>query len=260
MYNNIAVILRGHVRTWHMIYPHVFKFYESLAHNVDYYFYTWKSQHSQDVPDTFTGKNLIAFHQLDSNSEFATSWRGPAFFNYLSLYYMRPKHSKDPYDFIVDSRPDVLSRIRYDYLSLGVHEKKKVYVPYLELQTCTQTKKPSIALADHFLIFTDLDIIEKLSHRMYYDSPTGNQVGLRKLIQKTDHGINTIRNVDSRIVRPNIASVKNEANIILDNNNELQLDWCMRLSVEEKVKFCENNKVDPKDYITYSSLAKIWSA
>ena len=38
---NIAVVLRGQVRTWHFNAPKVFDFYNEIADNVDYYFVTW---------------------------------------------------------------------------------------------------------------------------------------------------------------------------------------------------------------------------
>lgn len=258
MLNNIAVILRGHVRTWHITYPHVLKFYKSLAHNVDYYFYTWKSKYSDKVPDTFKDHNLIAFYEFETTIQFTTSWKGPAYLNYMALHYLRPKHNSNPYDAIIDSRPDVLTRLREPELGLMIHEKKKVYVPYLEQHICQQSKKPSVALADHFLMFNDTHIIEKLSHRMYSNSIHGNQVGLRKLIEQNDYGINVVRNIDSRILRPNVALVENDIDIILDKSNDLQLDWIEKLTPQEKVKICEENMIDPNDYISYSMLAKIW--
>ena len=60
-WNHIAVVLRGHVRTWHFIYPLVFKFYESIAENVDYYFITWDTSNTNGIEETFEGKNLIHF-------------------------------------------------------------------------------------------------------------------------------------------------------------------------------------------------------
>ena len=33
---NIAVVLRGQVRTWHFNAPKVFDFYDKIADNVDY--------------------------------------------------------------------------------------------------------------------------------------------------------------------------------------------------------------------------------
>jgi hypothetical protein len=258
MYDNIAVMLRGHVRNWHVIYPYVFQFYESLAHNVDYYFYTWKSKFSKDVPETFEGKNLVSFYEFEPTIQFTTSWRGPAYLNYMALHYMTPKHNENPYNVIIDTRPDVLTRLRDPVYGLMIHEPKKVYVPYIERHLCQKHNDLSIAVADHFIMFTDLKIIDKLSHRMYAESEYGNQVGLRRLIEENNYGLNTARNVDSRITRPNIVSVIGDINRMLDSNNDLQLEWSMHLTTEEKIKICEENKIDPADYKTYSSLAKIW--
>jgi hypothetical protein len=141
-----------------------------LSYNVDYYFYTWKSKYSNDVPKTFDGKNLVAFHEFETTTQLTTSWKGPAYLNYMALHYMRPKHNETPYQIIVDSRPDVLTRLREQHLGLMVYENKKIHVPYIEMHECQKNKKPAIAMADHFLVFTDLNIIDKLSHRMYNDS------------------------------------------------------------------------------------------
>ena len=53
--DHIAVVLRGHVRTWHYIYPMVFDFYDSIAENVDYYFVTWDTSNTDGIVETFKG-------------------------------------------------------------------------------------------------------------------------------------------------------------------------------------------------------------
>ena len=61
---NIAVVLRGHVRTWHFNAPKVFDFYNEIADNVDYYFITWDTSNTEGVEESFTNQNLIHFHIL----------------------------------------------------------------------------------------------------------------------------------------------------------------------------------------------------
>ena len=52
---NIAVILRGHFRTWDYNHKEAFKFYESIAENVEYYFVTWQLENmfSKRITDSF---------------------------------------------------------------------------------------------------------------------------------------------------------------------------------------------------------------
>ena len=64
-FKNIAVVLRGHVRTWHFNAPKVFDFYDSIAENVDYYFITWDSSNTDRIEGTFKDQNLI--HTLMGN-------------------------------------------------------------------------------------------------------------------------------------------------------------------------------------------------
>ena len=64
---NIAVVLRGHVRTWRFNAPKVFDFYNEIADNVDYYFITWDTSNTEGIEETFINQNLVHF-QIVSHS------------------------------------------------------------------------------------------------------------------------------------------------------------------------------------------------
>ena len=72
---NIAVVLRGHVRTWHFNAPKVFDFYDSIADNVDYYFTTWDTSNTDGIEGTFEDQNLIHFQILSHSIHLRMQFR-----------------------------------------------------------------------------------------------------------------------------------------------------------------------------------------
>lgn len=111
-FKNIAVVLRGHVRTWQYNAPAAFEFYDSIAENVDYYFSTWNTPklRAAKVRDTFERgqKELKIFKRVDYHDREYTSWGGPAMLSLHIVPYVRQQHKQTPYDAVFDSRPDVL--------------------------------------------------------------------------------------------------------------------------------------------------------
>ena len=92
--DHIAVVLRGHVRTWHYIYPMVFDFYDSIAENVDYYFITWDSSNTDGVQKTFKDQNLIHFQIVAKDicdGEYYDSFTGPGFMGSMILPHLTAK-------------------------------------------------------------------------------------------------------------------------------------------------------------------------
>lgn len=108
MMNSIAVVLRGHIRTWFYNNPAVFDFFESIATNVDYYVVTWTGSCDSDrLEKSFEGKNLKKVLRLESQ-EFINSWLGPAWQTIHIVPYVFATHKWDSYDALFDTRPDVI--------------------------------------------------------------------------------------------------------------------------------------------------------
>ena len=56
---HIAVVLRGHVRTWNFCAPKVFDFYNQIAEDVDYYFIVWDTSNTEGIKETFKDQKFI---------------------------------------------------------------------------------------------------------------------------------------------------------------------------------------------------------
>lgn len=267
MLKNIAVILRGHARTWHLIYKNVFDFYDNIARKVDYYWFTWETDKHYLIQNTFNGKNLVAYHTFDNTRFFQNSWRSAAYLNYMALFFLKERHKISPYDVIIDTRPDVLPRLQYGRFQIT--EPKKVLVPHLEMHPSLETKKIEVAIPDHWIVYPDIDLLEKMCGRMYSEADLGNQVELVKLIYEHGYEIHTCQNIDSKIIRPNLIKYFNIHNpmnseSILQKQSVMQHNWMHELTPEEKVQICKDTNVDINDYHSgdpsrpHSTLARIW--
>lgn len=126
MMNRIAVVLRGHVRTWFYNNPAVFKFFESIANEVDYYVITWKgSCDDQRLEQSFNGQNLKKVIRLETE-EFVNSWLGPAWQTLHMAPHVFAVHKWNPYDALFDTRPDVMHH-RIQNKSVILPEKDTLY-------------------------------------------------------------------------------------------------------------------------------------
>lgn len=123
---SIAVVLRGHVRTWFYNNAAVFNFFESIATNVDYYVVTWEgSCDTNKLEKSFNGKNLKKVLRLE-NQDFINSWLGPAWQTMHIVPYVFATHKWNPYDAVFDTRPDVIHSM-IDGKSFIVPERNTLY-------------------------------------------------------------------------------------------------------------------------------------
>ena len=118
MMKNIAVVLRGHIRTWDYNAPVVFDFFDSISENVDYYVATWRtpSLKMQTIERAFetAGKEISAKIIMNIDENFYTSWNGPALLATMVAPNIRHQHLKTPYDAVFETRFDVLSTRNHD--------------------------------------------------------------------------------------------------------------------------------------------------
>ena len=269
--SHIAVVLRGHVRTWHYIYPLVFKFYESIAGNVDYYFITWDNSNTKGIEETFDGKNLIKFiivpHTL-LNKKFYSSFLGPAWLGQHAISYInnRELELKKEYDLIVDTRPDVLCNIKLvnnqfnnmEYKISPLDEKLDIILPGLnslhisgiELHK-TVGRDYDIAIQDWFMMASS-EIYKNLLCR--YECEDGHlfsQIYLREFIEDLGINICIINWIDTIMVRPNVFKLDWKYSKDYDSMAHISRDW-PNLSAEEKTNLCLEYDIELADYTTNS--------
>jgi len=283
---NIAVVLRGHVRTWHFNAPKVFEFYDSVAENVDYYFITWDSSNTDGIEETFKDKTLIHFqimpHTLDnaimSKGEFHGRWYnghlGPAYMNSLILPHLRRQEKKinKKYDAIFDSRPDVLpirQKILFGnqtggYVPITAPQPNSIYITGLELQESMSTISPyrgqkDIAVQDWFF-YMGSDEFETLNLRYHKDNfihkldqGPGTQIELREYIKDKNMFLCIQDWSRGYMMRPNVFRLdwldSKDLTTILDTNRE----W-PNLLKDEKIENCERYNIALSDYMDTASI------
>ena len=281
---NIAVVLRGHVRTWHFDAPKVFDFYDQIAENVDYYFITWDKSNTDGIEESFQDQNLIHFQILHwqlQNSEFSgggleSKWynghAGPPFMNMLVLPHLRRREKQldKKYDCVFDTRPDVLP-VREciikgdeagDPIPFLLPEKNSVYVTGLEMQlnmSAQHKDREDIAIQDWFL-YMDSEVYDKMIMRYHEDwfvhslgTGPGTQIELREYISKNRMYLCTNDWVRAYMMRPNVFQLD-----WLDSqsNDELARSadrWPM-LDTDEKLKLCERYSISSADYTDTQSI------
>lgn len=112
VFNRIAVVLRGHLRTW----PHnkhlVKKFYSTISHEVDYYVVLWEYEQTKqyNITQDFQTSELVKYQLVpvpdnpDDTEGLYNGWRGPAHLASLAL----PEIARRKYDMVFETRPDII--------------------------------------------------------------------------------------------------------------------------------------------------------
>jgi|TARA_R110000796_G_scaffold202699_3_gene318991 hypothetical protein len=280
----IAVMLRGHVRTWHYIYPLVFDFYDNLGGTVDYYFCTWDTSNTKGVKETFKGKNLISFQILphdfepparhlkdtDMLGKYYTSMLGPPYMNKMMEPYLDAKEKEMGkfYDVVFDTRPDILPAIKNELTPI-FPELNAVVVTGLEVHTNLtipshpKSGKKDIAVQDWLMMMKSKEF-RKMTTR--YDSDNwlykasegpGCQIEYREYVTAQELKLCTNDWIQAQMIRPNCFALdwiyRNKADAIQVS----AMEWAP-LEKEEKIRLCERYGVALSDYTdTHSATCKI---
>jgi len=281
---NIAVVLRGHVRTWHFNAPKVFDFYNEIADNVDYYFITWDTSNTDGIEESFVDQNLIHFHILSysihnalitegaKEGDYYNGHLGPPFMNMIMLPHIRRQEKRlgAQYDCIFDTRPDVLPVRKQiiwgesagDDLSITYPNPKTIYFTRLEMQTNALTNKLDVAMQDWFMYMgsDEFEIFNMRYHEdnwMYqHDHGPGTQIEIREY-------------VESNPVTPMTVCIQDWCNAYMLRPNVFRLDWLdsretetilyqsrkwPAMTKEDKIADCEKYGISLSDYADTPSI------
>jgi len=132
MFNKIAVVLRGHVRTWPQISQVVFKNFNKISNLIDYYFITWDipGLDEDKIIKSFKGQNLVKFIKVNNNQHYNNS-HGPSWLANNMYDYLLPTN----YDVIFDSRPDIVPVFFKHYHEQLEYTDNSVYVLWESIVT-----------------------------------------------------------------------------------------------------------------------------
>jgi|TARA_R110000823_G_scaffold192883_1_gene324454 hypothetical protein len=284
---HIAVVLRGHVRTWNFCAPKVFDFYNQIAEDVDYYFIVWDTSNTEGIKETFKDQNLIHYqivsHTFDTSElskgdmlgKYYNAHLGPPFMQTLIIPHkkQREKELGYTYDAIFDSRPDVLPIRKHilhgkdtgSYIPFVKPEYNSVYVTGLELQTNqseqsgSKSGKKDIAIQDWFL-YMGSNEFEQMAQRYHPDrhvytddNGPGTQIELREYAEVNNLFICTSDWVRAFMMRPSVYRLdwldsKDDSELITTANLWQDLDR------DEKIALCERYGISLSDYMDTPSI------
>ena len=258
MMNNIAVVLRGHYRTWGYVHPAVFDFYDKIAKNVDYYVVTWRydGQFTNQFIKPFKkyNKNLVKFLTVYPDNTYYTSYLGPSYLSYQIIPDILSNHYKNKYDFVFNTRPDIIYRIRPGK-SLTLKEDTFYTTDYV-CQPDGRNDTYHIGVEDHlFASSFDVHSIMNMRHNEIETMGCHNQI----LYRATEYGIKTaaMHNVQAHIVRPTAFEMcPDSLNYFNGNYFSYSMDW-FNMNKEDKLRLIQKYSIPEQDYITNSILAKI---
>jgi len=156
-FNRIAVVQRGHLRTWKYIKNIVKDFYSNLAHEVDYYFILWDYEQTRnyDVSLDFNTGELIQYQLVpipenkDSIDSLYNGWRGPSHLAQMAI----PEISKRKYDLVIETRPDIIPVRNYYHVPI-VPSYKDYYTTAFSVYSLdgNRPSKNNVCLDDWTLI------------------------------------------------------------------------------------------------------------
>lgn len=258
--DHIAVILRGHIRTWFHIKHHVFNFYSSISKNVDYYFITWMPSHIYNsAASTFgdSGQKLIAYLPINYDSDYYTSWFGSSYMAFRCLPYKHSREKNIKYDAVIESRPDVLPILRdgYNFHDVLKPSTNTLYTTNYEIQHNYLNKCNDLGIGD-WLLMSDSKTYDIMAERHIYDNSRGSQISIRTFADENNIKVNYLHTFDGIMIRPNIIQINwNDSNLrhlLLEKKHQWQ-----QLNQTEKISLCNQSNISCWDYVTGSTTCTI---
>lgn len=255
MLNHIAVILRGHVRTWRWIHPYAFNFYDKLAYNVDYYFISWQgSEKNTNVWGSFEGRNLIACQFIKENSDMNFSYLTASYMSYYMLPYKHKREKTVNYDMVIDSRPDVLPFLNADK-HIFQPEPNVLYTTQFERHHNQRTNYYDVAIGDWFLASTS-KVHDVMCERFIESNDQSNQITIRTYAEDQGYSVNLLPYVTALMCRPTIFEATENNKVEPGFIRHLTQLWS-DMSKDEKIQMLEDRKIPLMDYTTGSGTCSI---
>ena len=261
--NNIAVCLRGEVRNWNYTKDAVFKFYESNAYSVDYYYATWDVPYlnKKELDKTFDNRKLIQGVLCPTGND-RRRWGaalGPAF---LSSHIKLDKH----YDVVIDTRFDIIPVVKQSSPIINLPTDMEIQTSYVDKRWQDNDFFDDLeakATDDKWAImnFGSWDVFNyRLSY--LYDNfidnigkkkrPIQPEITLNKTLTKMGFKLQECQWMDNFLTRPTIIDVFPKSTDITFQDwrrvfDDVYENWS-NLDATAKRKYCIEQNINFKDY------------
>jgi len=271
-YRNIAVLYRGHLRTWDSTKNLNFVWFDLLSEKVDYYFVTWNEPFydKEKIKQDFNDRNLVKLLFLDREKKFYNAIYSSAWMLANISPYILENDAQYKYDVIIELRPD------HAILKLSFNDiEENTY--YTCFEGYNSNFWPMRGVTDQHAVYKS-DVLQKLSEKFkmpYVTDLHCPEVYLRNFlinegIQIVADRDNPDRTITTQIIRPNFdnldcISISSTACILFyfdkNNINDLKISWHSLMNQFEKlendwrtnfdwrIEVVEEKKYDLREYI-----------
>lgn len=258
MMKNIAVVLRGHLRTWSYNAPVVFDFFDSIAENVDFYLFTWNTPDLKQhlLINTFDNHGRPPVYSLAVNPQESlyTSWSGPALLSTLAAPHIRHNHLKTPYDAVFETRFDVLTTRVPDIPVTPIAENTWYTNSFTNL--VDRYGNRNVGMKDHFLAGT-VDTYCAMADRVVIPASETKECHVDMLEFAKSRGIkvsNSLKWVNTMMSRPSDRFRVHDP-FAWVNPHQIEVDdpsmpvW-EEATLEERIDMLVRMDIEWNDYIT----------
>lgn len=248
--NNIAVVLRGHARTWNFCKVVLLDKLSQLATNIDFYFSTWNTNTTsiKEIQKDFEKYNLKELIVNPVSSKYYQNYQSIAWLSQQVIDSNEFIKNKSNYDAVIDTRPDIVP-CYFKLENKFSPEKNCVYAEFSNNQR----------MSDLFLLF-NVETFELFSKR-YLDIDIylrQYKWDIHSSLWKWCYNNNLISNEKirefwySQIIRPDILNFHKYAEEIINWNDKphhltLSKEWNL-LSYSQKEVFLKHHDIDLLDY------------
>lgn len=266
MMDHIAVMLRGHIRTFNYTHELLFNFFEKIAKNVDYYMATWRPSSTFLSPTSYlNNRNLVAYTNLHVTGDYYDAWKSPSFLSLSLLPFKKQREKTVTYDAVFDTRFDVAPFINQNTINGRKVDKSilkprpnTVYTHRFELHKNNVTQQLDIAVADWFFMM-DSPTYDRMIERITAHDHYGNQIGYFKFAQTNNINVNVCDFVYPIMVRPDMVhNDKRLPNLSVLLHQQIA-HWDKR-SYYDKLQILEENKICIFDYVTDAQTCSIFAS
>ncbi len=251
----IAVVLRGHMRTWNFCKHQTFQQLESRYPNIDWYFSTWEESLSTErrrkLEQDFQGRNfqLYLSKNISEHGSEYSSWFGPG----KLCEQVAPDILKHDYACVIETRPDVYLDIKQ---SLPDIENNALYVTGLDL---VYTLVPGYERMDHhygaqdwFFIFSP-EVFQIYSQRRHRPGPQDSHGDIIRIAKENNISLfNLQQHLTTIMVRPNMFQHPDSFEWVWGHGEH----W-ITMSREERMHYLSIQDIDVRDYMTSNSTISL---
>lgn len=249
--SKIAVVLRGHMRTWNFCKHQTFQQLESRYSNIDWYFSTWEESLSTErrrkLQQDFQGRNFQLY--TSQNGSAYSSWFGPG----KLCEQVAPDILKHDYDCVIETRPDVFIDMKE---SFPIIEENAIYLTGLDL---VHTLVPGYEKMDHhygaqdwFFVFSP-EVFQIYSQRRLRPGPQDSHGDIIRIAKENNISIfNLQQYINTVMVRPNIFQHPDSYDWVWGHGEH----W-ITMGQEERIRYLTTQDIDFGDYMTSNTTISL---